>query len=99
METWKELNVYVHYSPSDPGINNIFCDKSTFAREDLTIGQRLAYENTGGLFGSITLKAFNDETATVTYRGTDYILKIKQSRELDQGGRDYTNFWLSVQLV
>ena len=99
MGTWKELTVYVHYSPSDPGIRNIFCEKSTFAREDISIGKGLPYSDPGGLFGSITVKSFDDETVMVTYRGTDYLLNIKKTRELDQGGRDYTNFWLSVQLV
>ena len=99
METWKELNVYVHYSPSDPGIRNIFTDKTTFQREEITVGKRLAYEDSGRLFGSITVKAFDDESVTIEYRGHDYILKPNKTKELDEGGRDYTNFWLSVQLV
>ena len=99
MGTWKELIVYVHYSPSDPGIRNIFCEKSTFAREEMAIDKRLPYEDPGRLFHAIIVKEINDETLRIEYSGHDYILEPKKSRELDQGGRDYTNFWLSVQLV
>lgn len=99
MNTWKEIIVYVHYSPSDPGIRNIFCDKTSFAREDLCAGQKLSYEDSGRLFSSIVLKAFDEATATIEYCGTDYVLEINKSRELDEGGRDYTNFWLSIELL
>ena len=99
MESWNTINVYVHYSPSDPGIRNFFTDKTVFQREEIAVGKRLAYEDSGRLFGSIVVKAFDDESVTIEYRGQDYILNTGKSRELDQGGRDYTNFWLSIQLV
>ena len=99
METWKELIVYVHYSPSDPGINNLFCEKSTFAREEMAIDKRLPYEDPGRLFRAIIVKAIDEETLRIEYSGHEYILEPKKTRELDHGGRDYTNFWLSVQLV
>ena len=98
MDTWNKLIIDVDYSPSDPGCSRWFCDKTSFAKEDLTIGQKLSYEDSGGLFSSIILKEMTDEGVVVEYAGTDYSVQKGKTARLDSGGRNYTNFYLHVYL-
>ena len=98
MEKWTILNIDVDYSPSDPGCRNWYTDNTKYNKEDIKVGERLPYEDSGRLFGSITVKAVSDEGIVVEYRGTDYTVLSGKTAKLDQGGRDYTNFYLHIYL-
>lgn len=99
MQTWTKLVIDVDYSPSDPGINNWFCERTTYERADLHDGQRLHYDDPGGLFGAISVDKVSEEGVTLHYGGSTYTLTVQGSGlRLDQDGRDYTNFYLGVYL-
>jgi TPR repeat protein len=100
MKCWSQLIIDVDYSPSDPGINNWFCESTKYYKTDLTAGKKLQYKDPGGLFGGITVKEVDDSKVVLSYGGEDYTLREGQShRRLDEGGRDYTNFELNTYLV
>lgn len=51
----------------------------------------------GQLFASIKVKALDDESLTVQYGKTTYTARIdKPWVKLDEGGMDYTSFWLFI---
>lgn len=96
---WKKLVIDVDYIPSDPGTRNHFTERTSYAKEDLVAGKKLSYEDPGGLFGAIFLKQADDAGVTLVYRGEEYTLTPDHpSKQLDEGGRNYTNFYLSVLL-
>ena len=101
MKRWSQLIIDVDYSPSDPGINNCFCERTKYDKATLTAGKKLPYKDPGGLFGGITVKEADDSKVVLSYGDKDCTLFCEgQSwRRLATGGRDYTNFELSVYLV
>ena len=100
MKKWSQLIIDVDYSPSDPGINNWFCESTKYYKADLEAGKKLSYEDPGRLFGGITVKEVDDSKVVLTYGGEDYTLREGQShRCLAKDGRDYTNFELNTYLV
>lgn len=100
MKNWSQLIIDVDYSPSDPGINNWFCESTKYNKADLQAGKKLSYEDPGGLFGGITVKEVDDSKVVLSYGGEDYTLREGQShRRLAEDGRDYTNFELNTYLV
>lgn len=99
MRTWTKLIIDVDYSPSDPGIRNCFCESTPYEREQLSEGMPLRYDDPGGLFSSITLVKAGEESVTLRYKDSEYVLTPeKPYKKLDTGGRNYTNFDLSVYL-
>ena len=100
MKNWSQLLIDVDYSPSDPGINNWFCESTKYYKADLKPGMRLSYKDPGRLFGGISVKEADDSKVVLTYGGEDYTLREGQShRCLAKDGRDYTNFELNAYLV
>ena len=100
MKKWSQLVIDVDYSPSDPGINNWFCESTKYNKADLEAGKKLSYEDPGRLFGGITVKEVDDSKVVLTYGDADYTLCEGQSyRCLAKDGRDYTNFELNTYLV
>ena len=98
-KTWDKLVIDVDYSPSDPGINNFFCERTPYERADVTAGRRLPYDDPGGLFGSIYVKEVDDSGVTLVYHEEEVTLNREKSvKKLDTGGRNYTNFYLHVYL-
>ena len=96
---WSRLIIDVDYSPSDPGINNHFCESTPYGRDDVTDGRRLSYEDPGGLFGAIYVKEAGDDFVTLFYRDEEYTLtQDAPVKKLDTGGRNYTNFYLHARL-
>ena len=99
MKKWTQLHIDVDYSPSDPGSRRCYCDRTTFAKAELSAGKRLSYEDSGGLFGAITVVSVDDSGLVLKYGTGEYgITADHPHRRLDSGGRDYTNFWLNVSL-
>ena len=99
MKKWIKLNIDVDYSPSDPGINNWFCDRTSFEPADLTPGKTLYYKDSGGLFGTLTLVRADADAVVLRYGQSDITLREgHSSKELDNGGRNYTRFYLNVWL-
>ncbi len=99
MSTWTHLVVDVDYSPSDPGINNWFCDRTEFPWEDLKPGDVLRYEDSGGLFGAITVVEKTPDRIVIQYGNKTVNLEEGHSdMALDKDGRNYTNFYLNVFL-
>ena len=56
MKKWSHLHIDVDYCPSDPGIRNWFCDRTSFTPEDLQPGMALSYEDSGGLLDKTVVK-------------------------------------------
>ena len=100
MKNWSQLIIDVDYSPSDPGINNWFCESTPYYKAELEAGKKLSYKDPGGLFGAITVKEVDDSKVVLIYGDEEYTLREGQShRRLAEGGRDYTNFELNAYLV
>ena len=100
MNTWTILNIDVDYSPSDPGSRSCYTDHTEYRPEDLKVGEKLKYEDSGGLFSSIRVVEADGNHVVVEYRQQQYCLnEEKTSFKLDEGGRNYTNFWLYVYLT
>ncbi len=90
----------VDYHPCDPGNSKWYCERSGFPKDELKAGMRLAYEDPGGLFGSILVKEINEEGVVLEYCGKEKVLNSgKPYMKLDEGGRDYTEFELNVSLT
>lgn len=99
MKKWAHLHIDVDYCPSDPGIRNWFCDRTSFTPEDLQPGMALSYEDSGGLFDRISVVAFDDQKVVLRYGNTDYTVhEAKTVVKMDEGGRNYTNFLLHAVL-
>lgn len=99
MKKWIKLSIDVDYSPSDPGINKWFCDRTSFEPADLVPGKILPYKDSGGLFGVITVVRADADAVVLRYGQSDFTLREDHpSAELDEGGRDYTRFYLNVWL-
>lgn len=99
MKTWSQLVIDVDYSPSDPGINKCFCERTEYAKSELEAGKVLTYKDPGNLFGRIAVKEVDGDKVVLVYGGTEYTLSAEHSyRRLDENGRDYTNFELNVHL-
>lgn len=99
MSIWTHLVVDVDYSPSDPGISNWFCDRTEFPWDELKAGDVLRYEDSGGLFGAITVVEKADDRLVLRYGDKTVSLdEDNSSVSLDKDGRNYTNFYLSVYL-
>lgn len=97
MKTWTHLHIDVDYSPSDPGCRQNFCDRTSFTLKELTPGSRLIYEDSGGLFGAVSVVEASRQKVVLRYGNTDFSLSEDHPGvRMDAGGRDYTNFWLSV---
>ena len=96
---WEKLVIDVDYIPSDPGTRNHFTERTSYAKADLVAGQILSYEDPGGLFKAIFLKQADDAGVTLVYRDQEYVLTPDHpSKQLDEAGRNYTNFYLTVLL-
>ena len=53
----------------------------------------------GHLFASVIVKAFNEESLTVQYGQNEYVIRAGDPwKKLDEGGMDYTTFWLFLGL-
>ena len=99
MKKWTRLIIDVDYSPSDPGTNNWFCDRTDYDKADVTAGKILPYKDSGGLFRSIRVVEASDAEVVLEYCGKQYSLTPEScTRKLDEDGRDYTNFYLYVSL-
>jgi len=99
MATWSTFVIDVDYCPSDPGIRNWFCDSTTYERKDMKAGDKLNYEDSGGLFALIMVKEVSPEKLVIVYREKEYTLDAGHTHAcLDEGGRDYTNFLLNVRI-
>ena len=99
MKIWTQLNIDVDYSPSDPGISNWFCERTSFPKADLKPGQILRYKDPGGLFAAIRVLEVSPDKVVLGYGEKTYTLTpLDTSRSLDKDGRNYTNFYLNVWL-
>lgn len=97
---WIELVISVDYHPCDPGSTRWYQEQTVYPEKDLQAGKVIRYKDPGDLFGRITLREMGDEGVTVEYDGHQYILNMRRHMvQLDEGGRDYTEFELWLFLV
>lgn len=100
MQQWIRLVIDVDYRPSDPGINNWFCEQARYEKSDLAAGMPLRYKDPSDLFGGIRLLEVSDEGVVLAYGDHKYGLNLRSPYgRLDVAGRDYTEFELNVFLV
>ena len=99
--SWNKIIVDVDYWPADPGSRDVFTERTILNRKDLEVGKTIRYDDPSGLMPSIKVIDMDDAgitlaTPEMTVRLPDF--KGNTQVKLGEGGRDYTNFQLWVNM-
>lgn len=95
---WEYLSVMVSWRTSDPGIMNGDCVVVNYKRSDLVAGQRIDYDDPSHEFAVIKLLEIGEESVTVEYQGRTKVVEPGGWRGMDQAARDYSYFYLEIDL-
>ena len=96
---WKQLKIWVYSEAVDPGIVHHDSFLTTFEPDEIHVGERLHYEDPGQVLASLTVVEVNENWVTLRVGETKEVrLWPGESKDLDTGGRDYTNFYLQAHL-
>lgn len=99
MKHWTHLVIDVDYCPSDPGINNNFCERTVIAWEDVKEGAFVHYEDPSGKLASIKIIEKTPEKLVIeSANNTRTLDENKDSVKLDETGLNYTDFYLYAYL-
>ncbi|MBP5341691.1 MAG: hypothetical protein J6Y52_04975 [Bacteroidales bacterium] len=96
---WNRLRIDVDIQPSDPGMCGHSSEVTDYDREQLRVGEKIRFKDSGGLMGPVTLKAIDDAGVTLLI-GKEKEVRIEKENyvKVDGGGRDYTNFGLYIRI-
>ena len=96
---WKELRIWVYIEAMDPGIAHHNSVLTAFGPEELHEGDVLRYKDPGGVLAPLTAVEVNENWVTLRVgQNTEVRLWPGECKDLDKGGRDYTNFYLQAVL-
>lgn len=96
---WKQLKIWVYTEAVDPGIVHTNSVLTTFEPHEIQEGQPLRYKDPGGVLASLTPIEVNENWITLRVGETCEVrLWPGENKSLDNGGRDYTNFYLQARL-
>lgn len=95
---WKQLKIWVMSEAIDPGIVHGETLLTTFEPDEIHVGDKLKYKDYGNVLTLPTVVAVDENGVTLKVRQQEVRLWPGECVELDQGGRDYTNFYLSAKL-
>lgn len=97
MKHLTDILIDVDYHPCDPGNSTWYCERTRVPKDEVVPGKALHYSDPGGLFSAILVVDVSDGKLVVSYGTRTYTLDEESpSVLLDRGGRDYTEFELSV---
>ena len=96
---WKQLKIWVYSEAVDPGILHRDSFLTTFEPQQIQVGQRLQYHDPGRVLASLTVVAMDEKGVTLQVGKTKEVrLLAGECKDLDESGRDYTNFYLQAVL-
>ena len=95
---WEYLSVMVSWRTSDPGIMSGDGVVVNHKRSDLVAGQLINYDDPSREFAVIKLLEINEDNVTVEYQGRTKVVEPGGWRSIDEAARDYTYFYLEIDL-
>ena len=96
---WKQLKIWVYSEAVDPGILHRDSFLTTFEPQQIQVGQHLHYHDPGRVLASLTVVAMDEKGVTLQVGKTKEVrLLAGECKDLDESGRDYTNFYLQAVL-
>lgn len=96
---WQTLIIHVIWETHDPGIVNRDSATTSYDATELKAGDRLRYNDPSGTLPSLKLIEIKEDEVTIQADGNEYKLKPGEYSYMGSGGKNYTEFHLSVGLL